>query len=1260
MNKWTNFLLLVICLVCLNTAITQAQDFAFGGAGNSSNNFRNAIPIQLSGITKSGVSGANKTFLSNGTFLTTGYLNTFTNIASNQLPNGNDLSFNTLDVAIADVNADGFNDVLVVSDDNPSTQINAPNLPKGVLNNSRLTLFAGTGDGSFGLPISLNTSASPTSIAVADFNNDSLTDVLVGEIGRFEIFSTNLQTNSFKLLETITLPQNNRIASVDVKRINSDAFPDIIIALSNSTSVGGIVLVYASNTTGKFTDPPLVINTQGAIGFIGAKQIPATKAITVFQSNLAFPPNATLGKVDSDLDIAVATSVGLEVFENVTPQNSLTPAFEAVSVLFSGDNPVGVISGDLNNDQVVDLTIINQTSGTLTRYIANSTKPDYEPRKDFSVGKNLISASVANFDGDNQIDLLLVTPSEIVVLETNSTSGFTVINTFSFTKNGFPIFNPSAVVTGVLDTIEKGVSDIVIADGFSDSSNATSNLGSTGGVLVLLGALGYQPSQLRLFTSISQATDFDSVGRLNDLAIIEQTTGAVFLLNNISSTASPTVSIISIKDLFVNGEFIPTSVTTFVDPITGLNNLAITAVSNKGNVRNGLLIVAINDGSGSFNKPTQFRQFVATSGATSLRSGDFSNIGRASDLVYTDYLNNLVALTINDGRNFFLKPHLQTSKGRSPVSLAIADINDDDLMDVVVVNSIAPGIVPRQSLVTMLLNQGNAILIPVDPSFQVPGLVLSIVGGLGIIDNSFIPQIIDFNIDGFPDFVYISTSGGSSLGSAFVPTVNLLFSSKSGLFSSNSSISLFDDKAMPDGKNATGATLALDSIVGGAELVSGNGLLDSPLKSGFGGANQILSIGDFNADGSPDLVATGSIRTMQSLDGSNSLSALNYRASSYVTSNNTDNTSTKLRVVHPMRISEYTSNGDGTANLAVNAGDTFVGCAVGNFASFNNLALDVVHLSINGGLFIDANLTSILRHAPVVTIKRSDLNAPFPGGGRKVILTSGEHKTIPVTGFNLDDSSGKELGFSLVSNSMGVPPPQFIRLIDKRNGTADIVIDTINNGAGVNNSDKPIEFPIVVQCSNLGRPLLLGYSHFTLIVKPKSAPTIAPVANVNIDVGSSQTINLQVIDKDSSAITIAKKCDKDSYVSLNDRTLTIAPTLADIGANNCTITVTGVTGLFSSTTFNILVRNPNSPIITSVSFGNKQLAINGSKFGTVAKVMVNGKDVSKQILSQSDTLVMLKGNKKKLNLKSGANQLVITNGGLMSNTFVLNLLQNNE
>lgn len=79
------------------------------------------------------------------------------------------------------------------------------------------------------------------------------------------------------------------------------------------------------------------------------------------------------------------------------------------------------------------------------------------------------------------------------------------------------------------------------------------------------------------------------------------------------------------------------------------------------------------------------------------------------------------------------------------------------------------------------------------------------------------------------------------------------------------------------------------------------------------------------------------------------------------------------------------------------------------------------------------------------------------------------------------------------------------------------------------------------------------------------------------------------------------------------------------------------------------------PQVSEVRYTKPTLTITGSGFGTSsAQVNVNGTDITPAKTSQSDTSITLKGNKKKLALKKGANQIVVTVNGALSNTFTFN------
>jgi len=1374
------FTLLLFAVMMIASAITPilAQDFAFGGAGNTTNGFRNSIIRIVPGLTNLGVTGAANNLT----------LNTITGVGNGTLANNRlaSTSFNAVDVGIGDIDGDGINDIVAISDDTNTFNLNSPPIPAPDAGVGRITLFTGAGDGTFGLPASTLTRSVPKSLAIADVDLDGVDEIAVADLTGYQIF------NSGNLIVTVSATTPGSVGSggisvpvsIAIERIDDDAVPDIIVGSSFLIAgLGGCIDTFVS--TNGLTIASSSIFTLGDVAANVQQFLPANRCVNAFQSNLPFP--AVGGAVDTDFDIGVATTSGLEIYENLGTDPALgfrgfdgdlanggaqTPSF----LLPAGAAPIAFFPGDVNGDNVTDLNVLNFGSGTTTTYVANAGNVGYQTARTSVAGANPISGTLANFDGDNNADLLVADIFGVVFLQGNGNGSFTNLGENVASFFGVPL-NTSAVASDVVNLLlDDGIEDIAIADGFAGA-------GAPGGVIYLdsQGGLpaGFNPVGLRLFTAVSLAADFDGTGGLNDIAVMEQRTGTVFVLLNLSSNANPTLGSITLRDVFTNRDIRPTSATSFVDALTGLNNIAITDVATPQNTNGaGQIIVGLNDGTGRFsNQNRLFRQFVATSGATNILSGDFRNTGRATDLVYVDYLNNLAAVALNDGTNFFLTPQIRETGGFVPVSAAIADVNDDDNMDVMVLNSgAAPNqTVGNQSIVSVLLGQGDGRLIPTGSLLNVSNSGLSIVGGLAVLDSTPIRRVVDFNSDGFPDFAVNSTRGGAGvLGvpGQPVPTVTLILNRPDtpGQFVVQPPISLFDDTVTTGaGQNAVnGANMALDSTLGGPGLVTGRGGNIAPngglagLTVGFGGAgvggaNYTLAVSDFQADGSPDLVVTGSFNITQNVVGpSTNVQPVNYRSTIYLVGNETAGT---MRVSRPMRIREFTLNTVGTATPRANGGDTFVACATGNFAPFNNFVPDVVHLSINGGLYIDGNITSVLNHAPVVRINRTDLGAPM-GQGRKVILTSGQMRSIPVTGADVD-IPGDRLSFSLVPPPNGEAPPSFVRIMDNGNNTANVVVDTRNNGAGVNNGPGQLRARIAVQTTDAGtsgpggRLPLIGRDYFTLVVNPNSAPTIAPIANVSLEAGRTQTVNLQVNDREGDAVTITRRCDKDSFVSVSGTTLSIAPTDADVGTNTCTLTATDSIGLFSTTSFVITVRARNiaptianigdqtvrqgqvitvnvtandtpgdalrlsitsplafatlsdngngtgviriAPALTDAQGGRitvnvtdqgglsattsfnvtvqtavqingaafdtrgKQLFINGTGFGTSgARVTINGQDITARVSGQSNESITAKGNKKKLNLRAGPNQIVITAGGVTSNTFVLNLLQGDE
>jgi hypothetical protein len=742
-----------------------------------------------------------------------------------------------------------------------------------------------------------------------------------------------------------------------------------------------------------------------------------------------------------------------------------------------------------------------------------------------------------------------------------------------------------------------------------------------------------------VITGASLAADFDGEGVNNDVALIDQGRGLVLvLLYNKQSSSPKSIGTIDVSKIF-SIPLVPTSATAFIDSSTGLQNIAITAIVSPITDSNepGKLIIGINDGSGSFSNSSQFQAYNTSPGPTDINHGDFNN-DSFDDLIFIDFRVNTATVAINDSSNRFSRQNSHITDGIEPVSAVIGDFNDDDHLDFVVLNrgGSAEG---GKSTVRTLFGDGKGNLFLSENSVQVSNFGISMAGGL--VDITGLPavsgskplrRIADFNDDGFSDVAVLSTGSGNSEIPG--PVITLLFNNplSPGLLRPRPPIELIDNFT----KKPNGFTVAASN--GGAESVSGLGFGTNPL--GVGGAYHALAAADLNASGTVDLIVSSS--AISSVDASGS--EKNIRAVVYLVG--------ESLVFDDIRFT-YSKN-------PVEDHDTFVAAVPGAFAQSDAMIPGVLHVSLNGNIWIDRNNLGpfFCGRAPFLNIKRSDLNASFPGGGRKEIVVPGQSIEIPVSAFEL---SGGRITFRLSSTNTGQNPPPFVTLKDNGNNTATI---KINAPLNIPVQDE-LTFPIVVEAIapqnpppgfGCGRLPLAVHEHFTLVVHPNSPPAIDPIPDQTLRVNKTATIQLSISDRDNQSLSTSVKCDRGNFVTVNGNLLTIAPLIGDIGKSSCTVTVKDEVGLSSSATFFVEVKPEFDVLINSVQYGAPRLTIMGSGFGTGSLlVKLNGIDISRRIISQSETLVTLKGGKRRLGLKGGANDITITVNGMVSNTFVFNL-----
>jgi uncharacterized repeat protein (TIGR01451 family) len=374
----------------------------------------------------------------------------------------------------------------------------------------------------------------------------------------------------------------------------------------------------------------------------------------------------------------------------------------------------------------------------------------------------------------------------------------------------------------------------------------------------------------------------------------------------------------------------------------GKMDLAVAATANQS--APGAVSILLGNGDGSFQPAVNY--FVG-SGTYDVAVGDLNGDGKP-DLVVTLFAPGLnsIAVLLGSGDGTFQSP-VSYSAGAGPITVKVADLNQDGNADVVVAD-VASG-------VSVLLGNGNGTLQAAVPYATGAATECATVG--------------DFNGDGKPDIAAVNASSntvsvliGKGDGT-FLPAVNY------GLPGSPNFVAAGD-------LNGDGALDLAVTIFGGqVQLLMGrgDGTFQSPASRQAGSYPTALSIADLDGDGKPDVAIANQDGTVVVLRG------LGGGAFS--------NGQTIASGAYPWSLTAADFNGDGATDLAVtNGADNNVSILLGVAAI---TATAGTSQAVTVGTAFSAPLDARLTDAIGSPMSGISVNFSAPGSGPSAVLSAG-------------------------------------------------------------------------------------------------------------------------------------------------------------------------------------------------------------------------------------------------------------------------------
>jgi hypothetical protein len=346
----------------------------------------------------------------------------------------------------------------------------------------------------FGAATNYTAGLNPMSVAVGDFNGDGVPDLVVANNGDGTI-SVFMGKGDGTFQQT---PTNYLVGqspwSVAVGDFNGDGYPDLVVGTDGGSA---FVLLNKADGTGSFGS---------AVPYSAGGSRPRFVAIGDFNG-------------DGVLDLALSNfgnnTVG--ILQGVG-DGTFKPLSTTVA-LASGANPAGLAVGDFNGDGQLDLAVAESGTGSVSILLGkgNGTFSAGQPVKS---GGSPNAIAVGDFNGDGFLDLAVAKDVNTTVV--NVFSGFGD-GTFNLGDQISADISPVSLAVG--DFNGDGILDLAVANNKSNDASVLLNNGNRN----FQSPLNFKVGQAPQWVAVG---DFNNDGRL-DMAVVTAN-GVTVLLQTVA------------------------------------------------------------------------------------------------------------------------------------------------------------------------------------------------------------------------------------------------------------------------------------------------------------------------------------------------------------------------------------------------------------------------------------------------------------------------------------------------------------------------------------------------------------------------------------------------------------------------------------------------------------------------------------------------------------------------------------------------------